>query len=151
MKADLLLIANAAIARLFSREPHQQVLLPIETLEHPESRLRSSELGDGRAGHGSADHRAGGVAFEPRLEAQRKQQLQFAEQVALCVEQELASGRFAGLVLFASSPFLGELKQSLGPAALKALRSAIGTDLTSFPVDEVQRRVDAALRAEAGR
>lgn len=145
MKAELILIANAAIARLFSHDPVDGSWRTIATLEHPSSRRKASELGGSRAGHGSADSRPGGVAFEPRLDAKHKQQLHFADELAQRVEEELAAGRFDHFVLLASSPFLGEFKQRLGPHAAKALRTAVDSDLTSFPPDEVRRRVDTVL------
>lgn len=145
MKAELILIANAATARLFSHDPADGSWQTLASLEHPSSRRKASELGDSRSGHGSADTRPGGIAFDPRLDAKHKEQLHFADELAQRVEEELAGGRFGHFVLFSSSPFLGEFKQRLGPQAAKALQAAVDADLTAFPLDEVRRRVDAAL------
>jgi len=47
------LIANASVARLFSRESDSDPLLPLHSFEHPESRLKASELADDRLVHDS--------------------------------------------------------------------------------------------------
>jgi protein required for attachment to host cells len=147
MRTDLILVANASAARLFCSTSDTEPLVPLATLEHDRSRRKGSQLGNQRAGHGSSDHRPGGVSFMPRLDSKRKQHLQFADELAQRIDVELASGRCSSVALFASCPFIGELKQRLSPAARKALRAAIDTDLTSFPLDEVERRVRQELRA----
>ncbi len=150
MKSELILIANAATARLFCRLPDGGALQAVATLQHPESRQKAGALGAERAGHGSFDGRPGGVAFEPRLDARRKEHRLFAEEVAERVEREFGTHRYAGLVLFASSPFLGELRQRLGPQAAQGLHATVDADLTSFAVDEIQRRANHELQARPG-
>lgn len=146
MKSELILIANAATARLFCRLPDDGgALQAVATLQHPASRQKAGALGDGRSGHGNVDGRPGGIAFEPRLDAKRKEHQLFAEELAERVEREFATHRYAGLMLFASNPFLGELKQRLGPHASQGLHAAVDADLTTFPVDEIQRRANQEL------
>lgn len=149
MKAELTLVANASEAHLFSRASRRDPLLPVAMLKHEASRARGTELGSDRAGHGSSDRRPGGVAFEPRMDRRRKQHLQFANEIARRIDDELGSGRYDSVVLFASCPFIGELKSRLSPAAQRSLSAAIELDLTSFAVDELEHRVDEALHQHA--
>ncbi|MDE2401844.1 MAG: host attachment protein [Burkholderiales bacterium] len=147
MKKEWILIANASMARLFSRESDHDPLVPLNTFEHVESRLKSSQLGDDRVGHGSSDTRPGGVSFEPRMSPQRKQHLQFAHTLAQRLDEGLNNGECKQVTLYASSPFLGELKGQLSPAAKKALRSAVDIDLTSFGLRELEERIAHELQA----
>ncbi len=145
MKTQFILIANAGIARLFIRDASDGLLQPVATLEHPSS---PHPGGDGaRSGHSNTDSRPGGVAFEPHLDAQHKARKEFAEQLAARVEQELASDRFNRLVVFASSPFLGDLRAHLGPGAVALLGAAINLDLTSFGLVELEARITEAMAA----
>lgn len=149
MNAELTLVANASEAHLFSRESRQDPLMPLALMKHGESRARTSDLEPDRAGHGSSDRHPGGVAFEPRMSRKRKEHLQFADEVARRVDAELASGRYNSVVLFASCPFLGELKSRLSPAAKRSLHASVDLDLTSYGVDELERRVADALHHHA--
>lgn len=141
MKPDLFLIANAGVARLFTRGSANDRLVPLSSLDHPEGHIKASDLGDDRLGHGSTDNRPGGVSFTPRTDPRRKEDLRFAHLLAQRIDQALASGECAHVRLYASNPFLGELKQALSPHARQALREAVDLDLTSFGVDEIERRI----------
>jgi len=132
---------RAAVRRL----GEQGTLQPLATLNYHPERRQPGESGKAHAGHGSADHSYGGVAFEPRMDPQHKRRAAFAGQVAARLEQAVADGGFSRLLLFASSPFLGDLKAALGPRAAAVLAVAADVDLMAFPPDEVARRVVAAV------
>lgn len=141
MKHEWIVLANASVARLFSRESDRHPLVPLVTLEHAASHRKTSDLADDRMGHGSADSRPGGVSFEPRTGALKKEHAQFARELAQRLADGLASGACDRISLYASSPFLGELKAQLSPAAAKALRAAFDVDLTSYQHGELERRI----------
>lgn len=146
-KPDLVLVANASQARLLRREAHPASLVALATEQHPEGRLRAGELGGDAPGHGSADHRPGGVSFVPRIDPRRKEDLAFARALADRLEDLLAGGGYGGVLLFASAPFLGELKSRLGAQAQQALRATVDRDLTPYGLSELEQRIDAALAA----
>jgi protein required for attachment to host cells len=147
MKNEWIVLANASTARLFSRESDRHPLVPLVTLDHAASQQKTSALADDRMGHGSADSRPGGVAFEPRTSALRKEHAHFARELAQRLADGLASGACDRITLYASAPFLGELKAQLSPAAAKALRAAFAVDLTSFQHGELERRIAHELHA----
>lgn len=151
MTAELILIANATEARFFTRKSDRDPLVFMETLQHPEGRLKPSELGEDRPGHGSSDQRPGGVSFTPRTDPRHKVRMQFAHRLADRIDELMAEGRTASIVLFASSPFLGELKAELSPAAQKALRATADVDLTSVPVGELRARLKEELDERGGK
>ena len=147
MKNEWILIANASVARLFSRDLDSDPLVPLHSFEHAESRLKASELADDRLGHDSTDRRPGGVSFEPRTDLHHKQHLKFARELAQRLDEGLAGGDCGRITLYASSPFLGELKGQLSPAAKKALRAAVVVDLTSYGLRELEERITHELQA----
>lgn len=55
----------------------------------------------------------------------------------------VAAGRCAGIVLVASSPFLGQLKQHLGEQAHKALLRTVAADYTTLDDRELAQRLAA--------
>ena len=122
MKSQWILVANASLARLFRRDSPTDTLVALATMEHPESRLKGSELADSRPGR-------------------RKAHQRFAREIAERLDTGLAAGEFSTLGLFASSPFLGELKEQLSNAVDKRLQLALDSDLTSFGLAEIEQRI----------
>lgn len=82
-------MANASTARLFRQAPG--ALTALGTFQHPESRQRSSTLGDDKAGRELSGRGYGGAAFEPRLDAHRKEHLHFAGELGELLEAGVCS------------------------------------------------------------
>ena len=141
MKPQWILVANASHARLFSRDSPTDPLVPQATLEHPESRLKGSQLADDRPGHEATDNSSGGNRYEPRSDVRRKEHQRFARDIGQRLDAGLAADEFSSLWLFASSPFLGELKAQLSDAVDKRVQLALDTDLTSFGLAEIEQRL----------
>ena len=148
MKTQWIVVANASLARVFEREPPAGPLFALTTMEHLESRAKGSELGDDRPGHEASDFSAGGNRFEPRTDPRRKEHRRFAHEIAERLDKALAHGEFASLVLFASDPFLGELKGALSGPVLRRLQSTRDSDFTSLGIDALEERL-RKLRSRA--
>lgn len=141
MKTQWILIANASTARLYGRAAPERPLEILAEHNHPESRMKGSELGSDRPGHEVADHSSASTRFEPRTDARRKEHQHFAEELAEALAQGLAAGRYDSLWLFASNPFLGELKSRLSPQVAQHVELAHASDLTAMPSNELERRL----------
>lgn len=148
MKPRLVVIANATEARLLSRASRAEPLVELAAFDDALGRRHGSELQADRPGHGSSDHRPGGVAFEPRLDPRRKRHQQFAHRLADEIESALNAGGYAALVLVASSPFLGELRHALGASARRLPGHSFELDLTSCSLQELEQRLDPAVWVE---
>lgn len=140
MKPEWILIANATRARLLQRDQGCPLVV-INSFEHPQSRSKTSDLADDRAGQGKTDHSFGGASYPPRVDAKEKEHLRFARELAEYLETRAQQGNFHSLSLFASSPFLGELKAQLGTAASALLKGTHDVDLTSVGLVELDHRI----------
>lgn len=145
MKPELIVIANAAHARLFLRDAADGLLRTLATLEHPDSRRKARDLTEDRLGHERTDQRPGGVSYTPRSDPRRKAHAQFAREVAGRIDGLLQEGLCHGVVLLASDPFLGELKAHFGEPARHALRKAVPLDLTALDLAELEQRLALVL------
>src|SRR5664279_5283352 len=116
MQRTFVILANAALARVFSRDSANGALVPVATLKHPESRLAGHELADDRPGHEATDRSSGGNRYEPRSDVRRHEHTKFAHEIAHALQARLAADEYDALWLLASSPFLGELKAGLDDA-----------------------------------
>ena len=141
MKPQWIITTNASLARLFSRDSPTDHLVLLATLEHPESRLKGSQLADDRPGHEATDNSSGGNRYEPRSDVRRKEHQRFAREIAQRLDAALAADEFSALWIFASSPFLGELKAQLSDAVDKRVQLALDSDLTSFGLAEIEQRL----------
>jgi protein required for attachment to host cells len=140
MKPDWTLIANATRARLLQQDPGAPMVI-VKSFSHPESRGKVSDRVDDRAGHDSTDHSYGGTSFQPRTDPRRKEHDHFAREIADYLEAGALQERFRSLSVFASSPFLGELKARLGDATGRLLAGTHDLDLTAVGLAELERRI----------
>lgn len=138
-----LLLANAARARLFERDPDNGALRELADFVHPASRSKGSALGHDRAGRGSKG--LASTSFEPPTSLAEREQAHFAQQLAQHLEEAARAGRVPGWALIASNPFLGRLRAALGSAALGLLRAHVDRDLSAWQGRELEQRVTAAL------
>jgi protein required for attachment to host cells len=144
MKPHWILIANASHARLVQQASGDRVVV-LKTLTHSQGRSKASELAGDRAGHETTVHAYGGTSYQPRTDVRKKERDRFARLLADDVELQAQQGGFESIEVFASSPFLGELKAHLGPATTRLLSGTHDVDLTSVGPAELGRRIAQAL------
>jgi len=144
MKPDWILIANATRARLLEQEAKER-LRELKSFEHPRSRSRISDLASDRLGYERTDRGFGAASYQPRLDPKQKEHLHFARELAGYLEQQAQLGSFRSVEVFASSPFLGELKSELGSATGRLLGGTHDVDLTMVGKAEIGRRVAQEL------
>lgn len=149
-KRNWIVTANAARARVLEETDKPGHYTHVADLVHPQSRQKGVELaadrGGDRAGHvqGSGRGGAGGTALDPRTDPHEREHDRFARELATTLNEGVASGRCAGLVLVASDPFLGHLKSHLDTQATKALLRTIASDYTTLRDDELAQRLGSA-------
>lgn len=144
MKADWILIANAAHARLLE-QAHDNRLRLLHTFEHTDSRKKGVELAGDKAGRELSGQSFGGAAYEGQTDTRRKEHQRFARELADHLEHEARSNAFGSLQVFASSPFLGELKQALGGVTQQLLAGTHDVDLTAVGPAELGPRIEQEL------
>jgi protein required for attachment to host cells len=140
MKPNWILVANATEARLLAQEPGTPLVV-LQAFHHPAGRMHSSALGDAKSGREQSGHGFASAALQPRVDAQTKEHLHFAHELAQKLEQGATQGSYAALSIHASSPFLGELKQALGEHTRRLAVSTHDVDLTSFGLGEIEARL----------
>ena len=145
-----IVVANASRARVYERDPDTAKLTERSDFIHPQSRQKVGELQYDRAGHtehGFGTAGRGSAQYEPPTDAHTRERSKFAREVAQFLDAAVLEHRCPGWMLFASSPFLGELKAQLGASA-KSLIAAEPRDLTSWSEAGLERRVIDVLEAQ---
>jgi protein required for attachment to host cells len=138
-----LVVANASRARVLEESGKPDAYTHIADLVHPRSRQKGVDLAEDRPGHvpGVSAHGTGSSAYDPRTDPREREHDRFAREVAKLVDDGVAGGRCAGLVLVASNPFLGHLKEHLGARANALLLRSVVADYTSLDERELAQRL----------
>ncbi len=140
-----LVVANSARARVLETTSEGPPCIHVADLVHPESRQKGAELSSDRAGQVAGGHGLGSGEFLPRTDPREREHDKFAAEVAALLDAGVADGRCHELVLVASNPFLGHLRQRLGEQAGKRVRFTLPHDYTLLPDSELFERLSAAV------
>lgn len=146
MDRTLIVLANAARARLCELDPRDASIAELADFVHTPSRQKGSDLTTDRPGRAAKGQASTG--FEPHTDVHRKEHTQFARELSQAVDDALQQRRPPALMLVASNPFLGELKAQLSAAAARALVAAAPLDLTHCDRAELMRRIPELLQLQ---
>jgi protein required for attachment to host cells len=146
---DWVLVANAARARCFARDPDNNAMKELASFVHPASRLKGSSLGADRGGQ--VRKSAVSTEFAPRLDVHQKEHASFAHELGAYLEDAARVHRYPRVDLIASKEFLGELRAQLGSSTQRLLGVSVGLDLTLCEGAELERRVAKVLQDSSER
>jgi len=142
---EWVVVANAARARFFERDPENKAMRELSSFVHPQSRQKGQALDRDRPGKAQKGSTAS-TAFPPHTDLHQKEHSDFARELAQSLDEAALAHRYPRLAVIASNPFLGELKAQLGAATHKLLQAAVALDLTAYEGAELEQRVAQALQ-----
>jgi protein required for attachment to host cells len=131
-----LLVANSSIGRVFQFEKGNQ-LVELGVFEHPESRMKNSDLVSDKPGRdfesvGTVRH-----ALEPKTLPKQAEFVHFARSLTEYLRTARNQNEFDTLYIAASPTMLGLLRQSLDPAVAKLVKGEVDKDITHLKTDEI--------------
>jgi protein required for attachment to host cells len=132
MKA-LIVVADAARARLFKTEEKITDISELDELSHPESRLRDRELGSGTPVK-SANQKG---SLQPRTSPKDYEEQSFAKELGKHIKSLHNDLHFEELILIASPRFLGMLRNELDSTLDKLVSKSINKELLQADVDSI--------------
>jgi protein required for attachment to host cells len=126
MVKTLVMIANAAVARVFRYQAKEEFSL-LKEFSHPESRQKGSDLVSDRPGHNEGKgggHGAFVSANNPKqIEAER-----FAHELADWLDDERKQNRCKQIMLVADPGFLGMLNKYLNDQTMQLVFKTMDKD-----------------------
>jgi protein required for attachment to host cells len=140
---EWVVVANAARARCFVRDPENHAMKELCDFVHPASRLKGSALGNDRSGQ--VRKSAASTQFAPHAEPHAKEHEAFAHEIASYLEEAALAHRFPRVALFATSAFLGALRAQLGDNTRRLVTASVALDLTTCQGRDLEERVAQAL------
>lgn len=129
MEKIWILVADSAHARILATTARTAMPTEVTRLEHPESRLKESELVSDQPGR-SREPRAQGHAMK-EASATAQEESVFAGEIVRTLDKARQEGRFNSLVLVASPHFLGVLRQKLNGPLEKSVIQSIDKNLVN--------------------
>lgn len=136
-KESWLIIANSSLARIYKIEKDHH-LEEVKVLEHPESRLRNSDLVSDRPGR---DFESNGVrrhALEQKTSPKKNEFNIFARELCDYLEESHQQGIFDTLYLAASPALLGILRQTINPNTANLIKGEVDKDMTQLKPHELR-------------
>ncbi len=130
MSITWILVANAAQAKLYTNQGPNKGVELVSEYAHPESREKGSELVSDRPGHNQG-HGNGRGAYVPQTSPKQNAAEHFARHLAGMLDEGRSHARYERLILTASSPFIGMLKQHLPAGVSKLITACVDRDYTS--------------------
>ena len=141
-----ILVSDASSSVLYATEKRGDDWRVINSYQHPESRLKSSELTPSEPGHaakskGSPRH----TVMQPVTTPKEAEFEHFAQQLADMLNAGTNQRSFDGLVLVAPPHFLGLLRNRLADEVERRLLKVVHKDYTSLDPREARSRLEEAV------
>ncbi len=129
----LIVVADAARARIFKTREKLTDMTEIEDLVHPESRLRNNELGADPPVR-SANQKG---SLQPRTFPKDHEEQSFAKELGKHLKALHNQLYYEELILIASPRFLGMLRNELDTTIDRLVSRSINKDLLRASIDEL--------------
>lgn len=141
MSKQWIVVADAARARLFARNPADQSLSLIDTLEHNESKAHEGDLRTGGKGEihdsgGSGQHQA-----DPQTSTGETHADIFAKQVFERLKSGLNDDAFEELVVVADPSFLGRLRDHMDNPLQDTVRKTIDKNWAQHDQQQIEKQL----------
>ncbi len=130
-----IVVAESSRARLFARNGSK--LDEIETLVHPQGRVRNRDLDSDRPGRTFDSAGPGRHAMNRHNDPKRTEAMNFARQIVERLESARTRGSFTRLVLIAAPEFLGLLRQDMSAPLAGLVTRSIDKNLVQADAGEI--------------
>jgi protein required for attachment to host cells len=143
MTRSWLLVADSSRARIYSFEKKEGDWALEETLDHPASRARTSELVTDQQGRGRQSGMGGGYApaKSNEVDAHDQEGVKFAREVSERLTSGFDRHAYTKLALVAPPHFLGLLRKNLADHIGRTVFLELGKDYVAASEDELKDRL----------
>jgi protein required for attachment to host cells len=132
----LVVNANSSLCRFYDYQRHPAKLTLLKEIQHPENKLKNSELTSDKSGHYQSSHTSRG-AYSPHRDAKEIHINNFSREVANMLDKDRNSRLFDKLILIAPSHLNGLLLQHLNKHVIALMTNNIQKDLFHLREDEL--------------
>ncbi len=141
MAISWILAADSAYAKILRADNRVGPLEPIEELEHPESRMKNSELNSDQPGRAFDSAGQGRHAMENEVDAKKEESIRFAKHLAEKLRQAAIDKAFDKLYILAAPAFLGELRDCMAGSVKSLVAGEIAKDVVKQTPEEIRKKL----------
>lgn len=139
----LIMVANAAVARVFSYQAQEEFSL-VKEFSHPESRQKGSDLVSDRPGH-SEGKGGGNGAFVPSNNPKQIEAERFAHELAGWLDNERRQNTYKQVMLVADPGFLGLLNKTLNKQTMQLVFKTLDKDYSQVNQRDLPKMLDLRI------
>ena len=139
------LVADAARARLFTREGPGRDLVSVWNYDMIGANLPSRALTSDRPGRTFDRQDVGRHAIEPHTEPARHEKRRFAHDVAQRLDDERKKNALDNLTLVAPPQFLGDIRAEMPTALRRLVLAEVNKDLSKLRPADIAAHLDDVL------
>jgi len=132
----LVVNANSSACRFYHYNKHRSELTLLKEIQHPENKLKNSELTSDKISHYQANH-SGQNAYSPHMDARETKINHFTREIAQVLDHERKQHTFKKLILIAPPHLHGLLFQHLNKHVIELITNNIQKDLYHFTDHEL--------------
>ena len=166
MAKNWVVVANTSGTRIFSPAPSAPRLkdpqalqgetptarlVELETIEHPEARLKSQSLGADRPGRSFESAGMKRHSMSREVDPKKQEAITFAKKVAERLESARCQGEFEQLILVAAPEFIGLLRANLSSDLRRMIEEEFSLDLFHMTPQEIRAHLPEELFSAATR
>jgi len=139
MEKIWILVADSANARILATTARTAMPTEVKRLEHPEGRLKESELVTDQPGR-SRESRGQGHAMQEASATEHEEML-FAGEIVQTLDKARQEGKFESLILVAPPRFLGMIRQKLNGPLEKAVIQSVDKNLVAEDESTIHQNI----------
>lgn len=145
-KPAWILVVRRSGASIFSSLGTDHPIDLVREIDHPEGRLKASEIDSDRPGRSFDRGGQGRHALSPEESPTEHVDHRFVTDLANDLERALQAGEFSGLVIVAAPKLLGRLRAALSKNLHKQVIGEIAKDLVDLKPWQVREHVQSVAR-----
>ena len=145
MEKTWVLVAESSRARIFTVETPSAPLVEVETLVHPEGRMREQDMTSDLPGHNSNHSGAGRHGFQDETEPKEQEAINFARQVTARLEKARTGGEVQRLIIIAAPSFLGTLREQMNDQTARLVSLEVAKNLGQHTPEDIRSHLPEYL------
>jgi protein required for attachment to host cells len=141
MAISWVLAADSSHAKILRADNRVGPLVPIEVLDHPESRMKDTELYADAPGRAFDSAGQGRHAMENQVDAKKEESIRFAKSLCEKLRQAAIEKHFEKLYILAAPAFLGELRECMDGNVKSLVAGEVAKDVARQTPEEIRSKL----------
>ncbi len=148
MTTTWIVVADSGAARIFSTSSPTGELTEVESIVHPEGRMRARELTSDLPGRSFDSAGQGRHAMESEVGPRKQAATEFAGLIAARLERGRVQQEVQRLIVAAAPEFLGLLRQAMADQTRRLVALEIDRDFVKLPPKAIREHLPERLYTE---